>query len=121
MPITFIIDPDTQIIYTTAFGDIHPDDLIAHGQRLADANLLNRPQVFDARAANLELTKAQVQRLATQTKEFRKGLKPTPVAFVTDSNSLYGMLRIYQVMIQNINPGFSVFRNIDEAQQWVRL
>jgi hypothetical protein len=121
MPITFTVDPNTQVIYTTASGDIEPEDLIAHGLKLAQANLLDHPQVVDARSANLELTTIQVQRLVAKTMEFRVGLKPTPVAFITDRDSLYGMFRMYQAMTHDINPGFCVFRDFDEAMNWVQL
>ena len=120
MPISFNVDPVTQIIYTSVVGDIEPADLIAHGQCLVQANLLDHPQLVDARSTNLELTASQVRQLADKTNEFRSGLKVTPIAFVTDRNSLYGMFRMYQTLIENINPGFQVFRNIDEAEKWVK-
>ena len=121
MPISYIVDPDTEFIYTVVSGDIEPDEFTAHARRLAEANLLSHPQLIDAQGANLELTTAQVQRLASASKELRKGLTPTQVAFVTERQSLYEMVRIFQMMTRDVNPGFAVFRDLREAIRWVRM
>lgn len=95
-------------------------ELISFVEGLAQANLLSHPRLIDARSANLELTSADIRRLADITKQILNGLKPTPVAFVTDRNSLFGMARMYQIIAHDIHPGFSVFRDYEEAERWIR-
>jgi hypothetical protein len=121
MPITYRIDTDSQIICVAIFGDVLADDLVALGEGLATANLLNHPYLVDARSANLELTTNEVRNLVELTHRLLKGLPPTPVAFVTDRSSLFGMVRMYQIMTSDIHPGFAVFKDYLDARDWLQM
>jgi hypothetical protein len=65
MPIDYTVDTENQIVYATASGDLLPEDLLTLQKRIAAAELRSRPQLIDARGANLELTTEYVRILVT--------------------------------------------------------
>jgi hypothetical protein len=120
MSISFTLAPDTQIIYTQVTGEIHLSEFAAFMLTLARQNLLNRPQLIDARDSSFEMTAAEMRGFAEFMEQHRKTQGPARVAFVTNSDSLYGMMRMYMVYSENFDPGFNVFRSFQEAELWIR-
>jgi len=115
------VDSNTQSVYTTATGDIDPGEFYAHVQALVAANLFKQPQLIDTRAAHYTLSSIQVRKFADFLKQYRMEHGPTRVAFVTTNDALYGMMRMLMILSEDYDPGFNVFRDYDEAEQWIRM
>ena len=108
------------IVRTTMRGTITVDQVIAHTRARATAGVLGSPQVVDAREAQLELSTADVREIADTVGRLRSGTARARTAFVVGSDFAYGMGRMYAVLAERDDPGFAVFRSMEEAERWVQ-
>jgi len=49
----------------------------------------------------------------------RKMYGTARTAFVTGYPAAYGMMRMYATLSEESDPGFAVFRDIGEAEEWI--
>ena len=118
-PISFQVDRDTRTVYTTAHGVLPVDDLVALAHELVDAGVFEYPHLIDARRAHLKISAVDVHKLVSLNKELRKSHGPAKTAFVTNRPVDFGMMRMYQLLNGENDPGFAVFYDISHAEQWV--
>ena len=118
-PISFKVDRDTRTVYTTAHGVIPVDDFVAHAHELVNAGVFAYPHLIDARRAHLKISAVDVHKLVSLNKELRKSHGPAKTAFVTNRPVDFGMMRMYELLIGEQDPGFAVFYDINHAEQWV--
>jgi hypothetical protein len=121
LSITITINSETQCVYATISGDIHLSAFAGYMQTLARQNLISYSQLIDAREASIEMTTTDLRAFVEFMKQYRQAQNPTRVAFVTANDTLYGMMRMYMAYSEGYDPGFNVFRDIEEAEQWIRL
>ena len=80
MPVTFRYDERSGIVLTTAKGIVSFEDLMSHIEAKAHMDLSGAAELFDARDLTLDLSLAQMRRLAHET-EIQLGgqmpLRPT--------------------------------------------
>lgn len=107
------------IVRTTMRGTITVHEAIAHTRARAAAGVLGSPQVIDGREAQLELTTDDLREIAELVGRLRKGTSPSRTAFVAQGDFAYGMARMYAALAQRDDPGFAVFRTMEEAERWI--
>lgn len=120
LPLTFRVDRNTRTVRTSARGVVHLAALIAHARALVKERVFAYPQLVDARQARLKITADDVRRLADNIMLLRRIHGTARTAFVTRYPADFGMMRMYATLSEEGDPGFAVFREIDEAEEWIR-
>jgi hypothetical protein len=108
------------ILRTTFSGPLALPQLILHLQARERAGLLANPQVVDARDATLELSTADVRKLAALAREVRRRTAVGPTALVASRDLSYGIGRMYAGFDASDSAGFAVFRSMEEAERWLK-
>jgi hypothetical protein len=116
-----VFDPARGVIRTTAHGIVRFDDLAAHLQALIDGGVTRVPQLIDSRDAEHDLSPSDIRRLV----ELVGHLQAAPglshrTALVVSTPMDFGMARMYGALAHNVDPDFSVFRDLGEAEAWLR-
>ena len=121
MPFTHVSDAAPHIVRTTAHGLIRFDDLAAHLQTLMDAGVARVPQLIDARDAEHDLPASDIRRLVELVSDLRAthGFG-NRAALVVSRPVQFGMARVYGALAQKVDPDFAVFRDLGEAEVWLR-
>ncbi len=120
MPFTYVFDAATNIVRTTAHGLVRFDDLAAHLQALIDAGVARVPQLIDARDAQHDLPASDIRRLVELVSHLQAahGFSHR-TALVVSTLVDFGMARMYGGLAQKVDPDFSVFRDLGEAEAWL--
>ena len=113
------MDHDTRTVFTIAQGVLQIDDFVAHARELANAGVFAYPQLINAREAHLKVFTSDVHRLVSLNKELRRIHGPARTAFVAKHPADFGMMRMYEFLIGEHDPGFAVFYDIYHAEQWI--
>lgn len=116
---SFRVAPDTRTVFTRARGILRIDDFVAHARELATAGVFAYTQLIDARDAHLKISPSDVQTLVSLNRGLRKTHGPARTAFVARHPADFGMMRMYELSIGEDDPGFAVFYDIYQAEQWV--
>jgi hypothetical protein len=121
MPITFRIDNESGIVYTTVEGRVGIDEII---EKLKD--FMNRPEfrpglngIADMRNSDLETHSIDVQRIARLMIDFRDKIGPSKTAVVVSQKVTFGMTRMFQVFAEQSSIDTAIFQDMDEALQWL--
>lgn len=118
MPFTHVFDAATNIVRTSAQGLVRFDDLAAHLQALMDAGVARVPQLIDARDAQHELSASDIRRLVELVSHLQAAYRRT--ALVVSTPMDFGMARMYGALAEKVDPDFSVFRDLGEAEAWLQ-
>ena len=120
MPIHYRIDETARRIYTVAEDLINFADLREHMNADVPLEVSGYAEIFDCTAATTDLTAADVRRLADERQKIA-AIRETagPVAVVAANNHFFGMFRMYDMLTAQVRP-IQVFRNLDEAEIWIR-
>lgn len=121
MPFTYAVDAATDTVRTTAHGLIRFDDLAAHLHALVDAGVGRIPQLIDARDAQHDLSVTDIRRLVELVSHLQAahGFRHR-TALVVSTPVDFGMARMYGALAQKVDPDFAVFRDLGEAEGWLR-
>jgi hypothetical protein len=119
LPIRYEIDPSARHLEVVLEGRVTPDEYLAHVAELAAASLLGYSRLVDARDADFPITTADVDRTMALFAHMRAEHGHARTAFVVSNPALYGMLRMYQIRNEGADPGFGVFRAMEEARAWI--
>lgn len=116
-----MFDPARGGIRTTAHGIVRFDDLAAHLQALIDGGVARVPQLIDSRDAEHDLSPSDIRRLVELVGHLQAahGLSHR-TALVVSTPMNFGMARMYGALAHNVDPDFSVFRDLGEAEAWLR-
>ena len=116
-----MFDPARGVIRTTAHGIVRLDDLAAHLQALIDGGVARVPQLIDSRDAEHDLSPSDIRRLVELVGHLQAahGLSHR-TALVVSTPMDFGMARMYGALAHNVDPDFSVFRDLGEAEAWLR-
>ena len=118
MTIAYTIDHDARLVRVALDGHVTPDGYTRHLEELAAAGGLGYGRVVDARAADFPLRPDDVAHFVRLLARLRGVHSVARTGFVVSSDALYGMLRMYQVRGEATDPGFAVFRSMDDALAW---
>ena len=117
---SFQIDRGTRTVRTKGRGVIRIDDFVAHMHALVKERVFGYPQLIDAREARLKITTGDVRKLVDRVEVLRRIHGTARTAFVTRYPADFGMMRMYGTLSEECDPGFAVFREIAEADNWIR-
>jgi hypothetical protein len=118
MPIILQLDEVSGCVCSTAHGIVAVEEIEAHVQAKAAADVLSKPEVFDARDVTLDLSVEDLKHIAAVVRETMGSMKPGPIAIVTNSGFIECLARAYAAMAVKQNPGFRVFNALTEARDW---
>ncbi len=121
MPVDFKIDTERRLIVATVFDEISDTDIIEglHSSVsdpgfepgfnvLSDHTRITRP-----------ITTEQVKLLVGHMESLSDHLAGARWAIVTNSPASYGMMRMLSVFAERVPMELQVFRDADEANQWL--
>ena len=120
MPFDFVIDAEHRIVYSRGWGVFTKADVLAHRQRLK-AN----PQ-FDATFRQLA-DFSGVTRFAISATSVKALTTSDPWdsdarrAFLAPADVVFGMARMYEMLMGKFTSNIAVFRRAEEAERWLRV
>ena len=122
MPISFEIDPRLGLVRTTATGVLTDEELLQHKRDLQgdprfDASM---KELSDIRGVErLDVTAEGVRRAVAMDQGQADALGDYKLALVVSADVVFGMARMYQMMTEENIEGVGVFRDIEEALEWL--
>jgi hypothetical protein len=119
LPLNSRVDRNTRTVRTKARGVLEVDDFMAHAHALVKEKVFAYSQLIDAREADLKISAGDVRRLVDRIKTLRKIHGTARTAFVTRYPAAFGMMRMYATLSEEYDPGFAVFREIGDAEEWI--
>jgi hypothetical protein len=121
MPFDIRIEPGTRIAIAACSGDLGFDDAKEGAAALwAHPGWGGAAVVWDFRAARLEMSTPQIKEIARFILEGQPSTPPARVAFVTERDHDFGLLRMFDVYREHASTLVRVFRDLDEAVPWAR-
>jgi hypothetical protein len=121
MPITFRIDKESGIVYTTINGRTNTDEIVESLE-----NLLNNPDfkpglngIADLRNSEMDTFSADVKRIAGLMIEYRNKIGPSKTAVVISKDVTFGMTRVFQAFSEQSSIETAIFRDMEEALRWL--
>lgn len=120
MGIEFVYDRANDILLATARGLVTFAELESHINRESDARALGYREIFDAISATTDLTADEARTFVAHLRERMSRGPFGPTAVVTDSDVVYGMARMIQILSElSSGPLIGVFRRQDDARRWL--
>lgn len=121
MPLTYSIDTNARLIRTTCAGNLTLEEVINHFHELQrDPNCPSRLDVL------LDLTDVtslpesrQLGAVALEVKKTLEKVRFDVCAIVAQRDALFGMLRMFEVMVEKYFRAIQVFRVRAEAETWL--
>lgn len=124
MAISYRIDEAKGVVITTATGVLTDDDLLQHKERLT-VEPRWKPGMRELsdirRIERLEVTALGVKSLVSHDERSADRLRSFRLAIVTADEVVFGMGRMYQMMTERNVPHVRIFRDMDEAIEWLDL
>jgi hypothetical protein len=119
MPFTLRLDPLTGILIGTCSGALELADAKAGAVAVWERpDWRGRAVVWDMREAEIHARPTEVRRLAEFVLGGQPAAPPPRVAFVTDRDADFGMLRMFEVYRAHPATEVRIFRDFDEAVAW---
>jgi len=120
MSIRMKLDPDVQILFTTAEGVVTFDDIRRHLEEEIRTGALAYRELFDATAAQTNLTANEARCIVGRLTSMMRTQILGPTAVITVNEVFYGMARMTEILSELHNgPKISVFRSFDEGLGWL--
>ena len=122
MPFRVEIDQQDQIISFALSGTLNTADMMAALDKgfLAATPGLRYAFLSDHRALEEPATSAQVSMVLQKISELRGVYEQSRWAIVVALTASYGMMRLLQVHAEKIGLEVEIFRDLAEANRWVR-
>ena len=119
MPAHYKIDKERRLVMTTVFGVVTLADGLAHQEKLRKDPDFDPSfsQLMDfSHAAKIELTAEDVRTLAQQSIFSPDSRR----AMLVSGDLAFGLARMFEALRESFGEqGIRVFRNLDEALDWV--
>lgn len=124
MPITYEINKEQGVIYTTATGSLDDTDIAAFKQKLtSDPDY--RPgmkELSDVRGVDeFRVTAAGISRFAGMDEDSEDMVKEHRLAIIATEDVIFGMARMYQFQTEKSKPNVQIFRDLQQAREWLGL
>jgi hypothetical protein len=119
MPAFYQIDKERRLVTTTAWGVLTTDSILAHQQQLMnDPNF--DPDFFQladfTQVTGVDIPTEDVRTIAEKNIFSSRSRR----ALVTDNSEFFGLARMFEILRDmEGEPGIRVFRNRDEALNWL--
>lgn len=124
MPISYSIDKNLGVVFTTATGRLTEEELLEDKRRLtSDPNFSPEfVELSDIRAvSDLAITPEGIARMVMQDEDDADKLSAYKLAIVVSKEVAFGLARMYESMTQANVPNVRIFREINEARDWLGL
>ncbi len=121
MATTYRIDSSLRVVFSTSYGVLTGDDLLAHRATLvSDPNVdLDHRQLWDfRRVTETAVSKKELTELLESKSPFGPASRR---AWVASSDVDYGMLKMIQLLRGTCAGEIMVFRDIHEARMWLAV
>jgi hypothetical protein len=119
VPFSLRLDRETGVLIGTCSGALGLDDAKAGALAVwENPDWQGRAVVWDMREAEIAARPAEVRRLADFVLGGQPAAAPPRVAFVTDRDADFGMLRMFEVYRSHPATEVCIFRDFDEAMAW---
>ena len=120
MPISLDYDRKEDVIHTKAEGVIKLDDIISYFSSVANLDLKKRYRVFaDYSEASLKLDNEDIQKMANRRKAMLAANDNIRIAVFCKEDLVFGLGRMYEILLGKKNCDVMVFRNREEARLWL--
>jgi hypothetical protein len=119
MPITYVIDRFRQRKRTQAEGLVSFADITAHLDGEARDHGLDLPEVIDARSATTNITPEEVRRLVHRIQQMTRTQPFGPTAIVATNDFVFGMARMFSILMEPSGIAADVFRDVPSAEAWL--
>jgi len=100
-------------------GIVHLSDLEAYALQLGKLELFSLPRLVDIREGHLDLANEEMRHFAEVMQHFRRHYGLGKTALVTSTDLDYAMGRMYSMLAEAGDPGFRVFRSMEDARAWL--
>ena len=124
MPISYRIDREQNIVWTTASGILSDEDVLSHKRALVNdrAFTVDMRELSDVRAVTeLRVTAAGVRAMVSLDATQAVKLKGHKLAIVTGQEVIFGMARMYQTLTEGNVSHVGVFKSHEEAATWLGI
>ena len=122
MPIEYDIIEDKQLVLAKGSGVVTGNDVIRHLEGLAADNRYAAPMkklVDYSSINNINISSEEADAIALKKKSFSSKFRGEKCAFVSPGDLTYGTSRVHQALIQIDDIDTEVFRQIEEALDWL--
>jgi len=121
MPLTYSIDSSARVIYTTCSGNLTFEEVINHFRELrGDPDC---PSHLDVLLDLTDVTSLpesdQLAAVALEVKKTLERVRFDVCAVIAQRDALFGMLRMFEVMVENYFRAIQIFRVRAEAEAWL--
>ena len=123
MPVTYILDAQARLIRTRCIGNVTLEEVLAHFRELEkDPSAAGYLDVFLDVSQTTSLPAGfQIAAVADQIRKVHQTVRFNACAVFAQSDALYGMMRVFQVMTEPYFRVVRVFRDPSEAEAWLAI
>jgi len=119
MTITHFVDHDRRELVATATGPVSYEEVRNHLLVERQEEGLSYPEIIDARAATPAWSAAEAREIVTLLEAFGRKSVLGPTAVVVSSDVAYGMIRMFEILLQDVCV-VRPFRDYAAAEQWFK-
>ncbi len=121
MPVTYQVDRESALIHTRCTDDVTFQEVLAHFRQLdSDRSVPAGVDVLLDLSEMESLPETdQLRTVADRLERLRPRVKWGAFAIVASRDSLFGMVRVFQVFADGLFADSAVFRDRNEAQLWL--
>jgi hypothetical protein len=119
MAITHLLDHGRRELVATASGPVSYEDVRDHLLVERQEDGLSYPELIDARLAIPTWSAAEAREIVSLLRSFARKTALAPTAVVVSSDLAYGMLRMLEILLEDVcivRP----FRDYAAAEQWFK-
>ncbi len=124
MPITYSIDEDLGVVFTTASDRLTEDELLEHKRKvISDPKF--KPgfvEISDVRfISDLAISASSLEKFVAQDESDAERLKGFKLAIVVSGALEFGMGAMYESMSLKNNTNVRIFRDLRLAKNWLQI
>ena len=124
MPISYSIDKDLGVVFTTASEVLTERELLEHKRKLiSDPNF--EPgfvELSDVRfISDLAISPSGIEKFVAQDESDAERLKDFKLAIVVSGALEFGMGAMYEMMSREKSTNVRIFRDLGQAKEWLQL
>jgi hypothetical protein len=120
MPTAYMIDSDHSLVLCRAWEAVSDGELTSHVRTMTADPRFNKHfhELVDARGMTSVVPSSSAVRQIATVNPFGAGARR---ALIVGSDVLYGMARMYEMMRDPSADQFAIFKDMDEALEWLGL
>jgi hypothetical protein len=121
MPVTYSIDADRKLLHTICSGPVNLPEVVAHFQALRDdpACTGRLDLLLDVSEAESAPQSAELGTVVAEVASVRRKVEFGMCAIVATRDSMFGMMRMFEVLASRYFRAIRVFRDAGEAEAWL--